>query len=80
MDFCSPFVREQLREGFLGADMVSFNPLQLLLRLHTGSDCHKTVEAAGIETAVFILGAVVHFSSELFRILNDIRRTPILLS
>jgi len=74
------FVGEQFRQDFFRADVMRLDATQFLLRLNAGSDRHETVEAARVETAVFVLGAAVHISSGLFRRFNDVRRSSILMS
>jgi hypothetical protein len=66
------FLRKQFGKSLLGANVVRFHAIQFFFRLDAEGDCHETVEAAGVETAVFILGAAIHRLGAL-RIFNDVR-------
>lgn len=54
------FLCQQLRKHFFGAEMARFALIQLRFRLHARRDGHKTVEAAGVVTAVLVLCAAIH--------------------
>ena len=59
------FLRQQLRQSLLRADVAGFALIQLSRRLHAGRNGDEAVEAARIVGAVFVLCAAVHRSSEI---------------
>ena len=51
---------EQIRERSFWTNVVLFQPVKVILALHCGCHGHKAVEAACVESAVFILRAAIH--------------------
>jgi hypothetical protein len=55
---------QELVNGFLRADVMGLNGVQIVLGLDAGGDGQKAIEAAGIVGAVFVLRAAIHKASE----------------
>lgn len=53
---------QQCGQGLFRADVPGFQKIQVPFARDAGSDRHKAIEATGVVTAVFILGAAIHKS------------------
>lgn len=67
---CSPFLGQQLRQYLFGAQVMRLALVELFFRFHARGNGQKAIQAARVETAIFVLCAAIH---------DDLRKYPQIL-